>query len=97
MSAESNMLSPASRQTSTRRVASVTSVEPHALNTSPRPPNVPVPKQSAGTLKPDFPSCRNSMVHASSSRDRFRSVDRIAIHFANLGEVLQDLVYSASG
>src|SRR5215510_5765807 len=59
-SAVSNMLTPASRQMSTSRVASLTSVSPHARKKSLLPPNVPVPKLSTGTLKPDWPSRRNS-------------------------------------
>ena len=58
MSAESNMVRPASRQMSTSRVASATSLAPHALNNSPPPPNVPVPKLSAGTFNPEPPSWR---------------------------------------
>ena len=58
MSAVSNILSPASRQMSIRRRASATSVEPQALKNSPLPPNVPVPKESAGTLKPEAPRRR---------------------------------------
>src|SRR3977135_465941 len=66
-SAVSNMLTPASRQTSTSRVASATSLEPHALkNSLLPPPKVPVPKLSKGTLKPELPSLLNSI---DSSRD----------------------------
>src|SRR4051812_23556095 len=61
MSAESNIVSPASRQMSTSRVASATSLDPHELNSAPFPPNVPVPKVSTGTLKPELPSLRYSM------------------------------------
>src|ERR1700733_11353856 len=61
MSAESNMVRPASRQTSTRRVASDTSLPPQALKNSPLPPKVPVPNVRTGTLKPELPSCRKSM------------------------------------
>src|ERR1700677_4296673 len=50
------MHSPASRQMSTRRVASSTPVLPHALKNSFVPPNVPVPIVKTGTLKPDPPS-----------------------------------------
>src|SRR5215470_7827145 len=50
------MVWPASRQTSTRRVASATSLAPHALKNSLPPPKVPVPRLSTGTLKPDPPS-----------------------------------------
>src|SRR6187549_3494772 len=52
---------PASRQMSTRRVASLTSLEPQALKNSLPPPKVPVPKVSAGTMKPEAPSLRYSM------------------------------------
>src|SRR5207248_6384804 len=51
------MFAPASRQISTRRFASATSLEPHALKNSLPPPNVPVPNVSAGTIRPDAPSC----------------------------------------
>src|SRR4051812_46205667 len=51
------MFIPASRQTSTRRVASATSLAPRALKNSLPPPNVPVPRLSTGTLKPEPPSC----------------------------------------
>src|SRR5271156_5509570 len=46
---------------STRRVASATSVAPHALKNSPPPPNVAAPKQNAGTFNPDCPSRRYSI------------------------------------
>lgn len=59
---ESNMFSPASRQTSTSRVASATSVSPHASNSSVVPPKVPLPKLRAGTIRPERPSWRYSMV-----------------------------------
>src|SRR5690606_41152669 len=42
-------------------VASAASMAPQDLNISPRPPKVQVPKQSAGTLRPDRPSWRYSM------------------------------------
>ncbi len=58
----SNMVSPASRHTSTSRVAPATSLAPQALKNSVPPPNVPVPKQSSGILKPDRASCRDSIV-----------------------------------
>src|SRR5438034_10968078 len=61
MSADSNMLRPASRQTSTSRVASAKSLWPHALKNSLPPPKVPVPRLSTGTLKPEPPSCLNSI------------------------------------
>src|SRR5688500_3765723 len=53
------MLSPASRQISRRRVASVTSLLPHALKNSVLPPTVPVPRLNTGTVSP--PICRNSI------------------------------------
>src|SRR5829696_7565778 len=62
MSAESNMVNPASRQMSTSRVASVTSLAPHALKNSLPPPNVPVPRLNTGTLKPECPSRLNSII-----------------------------------
>src|SRR5687767_5993727 len=46
---------------STRREASATSLAPQAPKNSPFPPKVPVPKVSAGTLKPEPPSFRYSM------------------------------------
>src|SRR5437868_446627 len=55
------MFSPASRQISTSRVASPAPAFPHDLKSSPVPPNVPVPRLSAGTLRPDPPSCLYSM------------------------------------
>ena len=58
------MVSPASRQMSTSRVASATSLAPQALKNSLPPPNVPVPRLSTGTLNPEPPSCRNSMIDA---------------------------------
>src|SRR4051794_7482399 len=61
MSAESNIVRPASRQTSTRRVASATSLAPHALKNLVPPPKVPVPKLRAGTFSPEPPSCRYSI------------------------------------
>ena len=61
MSALSNMVRPASRQMSTRRVASATSVLPQAPNSSPLPPKVPVPKLRTGTLKPELPRKRYSI------------------------------------
>src|SRR5690606_8870695 len=56
VSAESNIVTPASRQTSTRRAASSASLCPNARNISPPPPNVAVPRLSTGTLNPDRPS-----------------------------------------
>src|SRR3954471_21072371 len=61
MSAESNMVRPASRQMSTSRVASATSLAPQALKNSSPPPKVPVPRLSAGTLNPEPPSCLYSI------------------------------------
>src|SRR6202000_1497220 len=60
MSAESNMVSPCSRQTSTMRVASSACVEPQPAS-PPLPPNVPVPKLSPGTENPERPKSRCSM------------------------------------
>src|SRR4051794_25732659 len=57
---------------STSRVASATSLAPHALKNSLPPPKVPVPKLSTGTLNPDPPSCRYSM--KEDSRDAERSI-----------------------
>src|SRR4051794_1334472 len=65
MSAESNMVRPASRQMSTSRVASATSLAPHALNSSPPPPKVPVPKLRTGTFRPEPPSCLYSIATPS--------------------------------
>ena len=62
------MVSPASRQMSTSRVASATSLAPQALKNSLPPPNVPVPRLSTGTLKPEPPSCRYSMRMPSGTR-----------------------------
>src|SRR5438270_13764700 len=64
------MFNPASRQMSTSRLASFTSVAPHALNSAPAPPNVPVPKLSAGTFNPELPSCRYSIISHYHSSDR---------------------------
>src|ERR1700730_6759935 len=55
------MLSPASRQMSTSRVASATPESPHALKNSFDPPNVPVPRLRTGTVNPDAPNNRYSM------------------------------------
>src|ERR1700682_807562 len=44
------------------RVASATSVVPHA-DKRPFPPNVPVPSVRTGTLNPERPNCRYSMIH----------------------------------
>src|ERR1700682_1337760 len=56
------MFMPASSEMSTSRVAAAISVDPHALKKSPAPPNVPVPKLSTGTRKPEAPSVRYSMI-----------------------------------
>lgn len=69
-SAESNIVTPASRQMSTSRVASLTSLAPQAPKNSPLPPNVPVPNVSAGTLKPELPSLRYSMVKKDEGRSQ---------------------------
>ena len=55
------MFSPASRQISTSRVASATSLAPQALKNSFPPPNVPVPKLNTGTFNPEPPNCRYSI------------------------------------
>src|SRR5437879_13740777 len=68
MSAVSKRLTPASKQMSTIRVASATSLAPHALKNSVPPPNVPVPKLRNGTFKPDVPSWRNSIARIDASR-----------------------------
>src|SRR5262245_29994521 len=86
MSAESNMLRSASRQTSTRRVASATSLAPHDLKNSLPPPKVPVPRLSTGTLKPEAPSRLNSIVVLSSSRPANR------LSLAQLGHLDQRAV-----
>src|ERR1035437_8045052 len=61
MSAVSKRLTPASKQMSIRRVASATSVLPHALKNSLPPAKVATPKLRAGTLRPEPPSKRYSM------------------------------------
>src|SRR5579863_364493 len=61
MSAVSSIFSPASRQISTSRVASATSLDPQALKNSFPPPNVPVPKLRTGTFNPEPPNCRYSI------------------------------------
>ena len=48
-------------QISTSRVASATSLAPHALKNSFAPPNVPVPKLNTGTFNPELPNVRYSM------------------------------------
>src|SRR5665213_1659008 len=60
MSALSNIVTPCSRQISTSRVASAASLEPQPAR-PPLPPNVPVPKLSTGTLRPERPNWRYSM------------------------------------
>src|SRR5580704_10739185 len=71
------MVSPCSRQTSTRRVASAASVEPQAAMPA-LPPNVPVPSERTGTLKPERPRSLYSMIQTPT--DDFR---RRAWHLAN--------------
>src|SRR5437764_5500607 len=61
MFALSKIVRPASRQTSTRRVASAAPTVPQCLKNSLPPPNVPVPSVRTGTAKPDPPSCLYSM------------------------------------
>src|SRR5580692_13194970 len=56
MSAVSNKLTPASKQTPTILLASSTSISPHALKNSVVPPKVPAPKLRAETFSPEFPS-----------------------------------------
>src|SRR5277367_2976985 len=56
------MLTPASRQMSTRRVASSTPEFPHARKNSLAPPNVPVPRLRTGTFRPERPRILNSMM-----------------------------------
>src|ERR1035438_682 len=56
------MFKPASRHMSTRRVASGTSLFPHAAKSSPLPPNVPVPSVNTGTFNPEPPSCLYSIL-----------------------------------
>src|ERR1700692_2479218 len=58
--AVANIDTPASRQMSASRRASVASVLPHAAR-RPTPPKVPVPKLSAGTVRPDNPKRRYSI------------------------------------
>src|SRR4029077_7536387 len=65
-SALSNIDRPASRHTSTRRVASLTSLAPQGLKKSVWPPNVPVPNVRIGTFSPELPSCRYSICVSSS-------------------------------
>src|ERR1700677_4438015 len=56
------MFRPASKAMSTSLVASLTSVTPKARISSFLAPNVPVPRQRAGTFNPEPPSCLNSMI-----------------------------------
>src|SRR3954451_14839650 len=72
------MLIPASRQMSISRVASATSLLPQALNSSPWPPKVPVPKVRTGTLSPEPPSCRYSILvrAVDSPKDLRRELER---------------------
>src|SRR5271168_4374601 len=71
MSAVSNRLTPASRQISTSRVASATSLAPHALKNSLPPPKVPVPKLNTGTLRPEPPRIRYSIIATALPKDDF--------------------------
>src|ERR1051326_3568452 len=59
------MVTPASRQRLTSRLASATPVFPQAENKSPLPPKVPVPNVNTGTLKPEPPRNRYSINRAS--------------------------------
>src|SRR5678816_2270475 len=62
MFAESNIVSPASRQMSTSRVAPSALFAPQALkNSLLPPPNVPVPRLRTGTISPEAPNCRCSI------------------------------------
>jgi hypothetical protein len=56
------MFKPASRQMSTSRVASATSLDPKAEKSVPPPPNVQVPIVKTGTFNPELPSCLYSIV-----------------------------------
>src|SRR5215468_2681644 len=56
------MVRPASSEMSTRRVASATPRPPQALKKALPPPKVPVPRLSAGTMKPEPPSNLYSMI-----------------------------------
>src|SRR5262245_29285139 len=66
MSAVSKMLTPASRQRPTRRLASSTPVDPHALKNSFPPQKVPVPKHSVEILSPESPSSLYSIEYLLS-------------------------------
>src|SRR5882672_3207070 len=68
---------PASRQMSTSRVASATSLAPQDLKNSLPPPKVPVPRLNAGTLNPEPPSCLYS-IDRSSMRPNGRNMNYIA-------------------
>src|SRR5690349_22124949 len=87
------MLRPASRQMSTRRVASGTPVLPQAEKSSPLPPKVPVPRVRTGTINPEPPSCLYS-IRAKSMTDlpTFKlcigSADVILVLFLVLGSTL---------
>src|SRR5271168_718458 len=59
------MLTPASRQMSTRRVASGTPEFPQARKNSFEPPNVPVPRLRTGTFNPERPRILNSIFGGS--------------------------------
>src|SRR5581483_11929683 len=56
-------------QISIRRVASLTSVSPHARKNSSPPPKVPAPRHRTGTWRPLFPNCRNSILIGYAARD----------------------------
>ncbi len=56
------MVRPASRQMSINREASVTSVVPQLPNSGPLPPKVPAPNDSSGTISPESPTLRYSMI-----------------------------------
>ncbi len=97
MSALSNIVTPASRQISTNRRASATSVVPHALKNSPLPPKVPVPKLSTGTVKPDAPKRRYSIANILSvdggtgrKRPQPQVITRQASNTSRFGVVLEN-------
>src|ERR1700754_5163783 len=58
---------------STRRLGSAASLWPQAADSGPEPPKVPVPKLSAGTRRPEDPSCRYYMPRLIQLR--FRCID----------------------
>src|SRR5271170_217050 len=66
------MLTPASRQMSTRRVASGTPEFPQARKNSFEPPKVPVPRLRTGTFRPERPRIRNSIFGGSLGLVRWR-------------------------